>query len=174
MVGKVRDALNEAPPWASYSIVGVGLVIVVGLIVWQLKPGGSGQAGDKNFYCPDCETGFTKTAEEAREMLREAAKANPGKRALAKCPKCSKYTCITGLKCAKCGAYFEMAEGSTSLFPTSWRDECPECGYSAQKEEAVQAAMKQKAEGTYDPDKLLPFIVEAVEEAEAKAGGGKK
>ncbi|MBN1345217.1 MAG: hypothetical protein JXQ73_21165 [Phycisphaerae bacterium] len=167
MVGKIREMVNEAPPWVTYAVAGTVVAIAVGVVVYQLMPASTGGSpGDKHFYCADCDDGFTVSAEKARDMLREAAKANPGQRAMAKCPKCNKFTCIIGLKCEKCGKYFEMPEKSGGIFPTSWRDECPHCGFSAQRDRAVRAALKQKAEGKYDPDKIPPFIREAVEDAE--------
>ena len=175
MIGTIRDSLNQAPPWVSYAVVGVMLVLAIGVIAWQMSdPTATGSTGDKHFYCADCDSGFTVSAEDAREALRAAAKANPGSRPLAKCEKCGKFTCVIGKKCPKCNTYFAMPEKSGSLFPDSWRDECPKCGYSAQRERAVEAALKQKKEGKYDPNKIPEFIREAVEEAEAKGEGGDK
>ncbi|MBN2561993.1 MAG: caspase family protein [Phycisphaerae bacterium] len=123
-------------------------------------------APDKHFYCPECDAGFTVPSDKARDLLRAAAKANPGQHPLAQCPKCHKYTCLLGMKCEKCGAYFAMPDRHSGVFPTSWRDQCPKCGHSAQKERAVRAALRMKKEGRYDPEKVPPFIREAVEEAE--------
>ncbi len=167
MIGSIRDSLNQAPPWVAYSIVGVVLVAAIGLIVWNLAPSSTGTEGEIDFYCPDCDTGFTVEAEEARDLRREAAKANKGGRALVKCRKCNQYTCVVGVKCKKCGTYFEMPEKTGSIFPDSWRDECPKCGYSEQRDRAVRAALKQKKEGKYDPNRMPEFIRESVEEAEA-------
>ena len=167
MVGTIRDSLNQAPPWVSYAIVGVVLAAAVGLVAWQLaEPSASGDTGDKHFYCADCDDGFTVTQDDARELLRQAAKANPGTRPLAKCKKCGKYTCVVGKKCPKCNAYYSMPDKGTESFVGVWRDECPKCEYSGQRERAVRAALRQKKEGKYDPDKTPEFIRNAVEDAE--------
>lgn len=174
MIAQIRESLSQAPPWATYGVIAVILAIPVAIIAWELAPEGARSAGDKRFYCPDCDDGFTVSAEEARTLLREAAKANPGERALVKCPKCGQYSCVVGMKCPKCGKYFEPPEKSGSIFPDSWRDECPHCGYSGEREKAVKAALKQKREGTYDPDKIPGFIREAVEEAEESGEHGEQ
>ncbi len=174
MVGSIRERLNEAPPWVGYALAGGAAAIAIGIVLWQLSPssGGGGTGGEKHIYFTDTQDGITVSAEEAREMLREAAKANPGQRPMIKNPKSGKYTGVIGEKCEKCGAYFELPEKSGSIFPDSWRDECPKCGHSAQKERAIQAALKQKKEGKYDPEKIPPFIRRAVEEYEREQGGG--
>lgn len=126
------------------------------------------RSSTKHVYFRDTENGITVSAEEARDLLREGARANPGKRPLIKNPKTGKYTGVFGLKCDKCGAYFPLPEKTGNILPGSWRDECPCCGYSRQRERVVQAALRQKKAGTWDPDKVPPFIREAVEEYEAK------
>jgi len=167
MIGTVRDSLNQAPRWVSYAIAGVVLVVAVGLVAWQVSGPSSRVIGrDKHFYCPDCDDGFTVTAEESSELMREAAKANPGGRPLVKCRKCGKFTCALGRKCPKCNQYFEPPEKSTKLFPDSWRDECAKCGYSAEREKAVRAAFRRMKAGDYDPNKVPEFVRIAVEEAE--------
>jgi len=111
MIGTIRDSLNQAPPWVTYAIVGVVLVLAIGVIAYQMSDsGGPGSTSDKHFYCADCDSGYTVSPEEARELLRAAAKANPGTRPLAKCTKCGKFTCVIGKKCPKCSAYFAMPE----------------------------------------------------------------
>lgn len=122
----------------------------------------------KHIYFSDTKEGITVPVDQAREMLREAAKANPDKRPLIKNPKTGKHTGVMGMKCDQCGTYFPIAERSGGIFPTRWRDECPKCGYSVQRKRAVQAALKMKAQGKYDPKKIPPFIRKAVEEYEAK------
>ncbi len=174
MVGSLRDKINEAPPWVSYSIAGGGLVILIVVIVWTMSSSsGPGElATDKHIYFRDTQTGMTVSAEKAREMLREASKANPGQRALIKNPETGEHTGVIGMKCAECGAYFEMPEKTGSILPTDWRDECPDCGYSAQRERSVKAVLEQKKKGTYDETKVPPFIREAVEDWEAEHGSG--
>jgi hypothetical protein len=168
MIGQIRDSLNQAPPWVTYSIVGVVLLAVVGLLVYNI--GGSSGSGtadtDKNFYCESCGQGFTVSAEEARQLLREAAKASGGTgQILVKCKHCGKNSCVIGRKCEKCGAYFAVPERSGSILPTEFRDECPKCGYSPQRYQAVKAGLKQNAEGKWEPDKMPAFIRDAVEDA---------
>ncbi len=167
MVGKIRDTLNESPPWVSYAVVGVVLVLAVGLVVWQLGSGGAQTAtGDKHFFCEDCQHGFSVDADEARQLLRQAIKENPEARgATVKCPKCGKYTCQIGHKCPKCNTYFAMPAPS-ELEAGDWRDECPECGYSQERDEVVKTALELKKQGKYDPDKQPDYIRDAVEQAE--------
>lgn len=124
-------------------------------------------ASDKHFCCTACESGFTVSADRARQLIREAAKANPGKELLVKCPKCGKFACAIGLKCSKCGKSFVLDRSKGAVFPDSWRDECPHCGYSAQRARVVEVALRRKREGKYDPSKVPEFIRKAVEEAEA-------
>ncbi len=174
MVGRIRDALNQAPPWVSYGVAGLLLVIVVGLIVWQILPEGTGGGGDtdRHFYFSDTEDGITLTADQARKELREAAKAaGPGQIAMIKNPKSGKNTGVPGLRCGKCKAYFPMPEKTGGLFPTAWRDVCPKCGFSQQKEDAVQAAIKQQKEGKYDPNRIPAFMREDIEKALQERGG---
>lgn len=166
MIGQVRDKLNQAPPWVSYTIAGVVLAAGIGLVLWQLAPEGAASSGDKHFICEECEHGYTVTPEEARGMIREAAKQKGEDRGFIKCPKCNQHACVHANQCPKCKAYFAPPERSGSIFPDSWRDECPDCGYSAQKEKAVAAALKRKKEGKYDPNGIPEFIRKAVEEAE--------
>ncbi len=127
----------------------------------------TGAPADRYFCCKECGHGFGVTNDEARSLLRQAAKASPGQRSpLVKCPKCGKYACKLGIKCAKCGKGFTMPDKNGNIFPDHWRDECPQCGYSVQRERAVRAALKMKKAGKYDPDRIPDFIRKAVEEAE--------
>jgi len=133
--------------------------------------------GDKHFCCTQCESGFTISADKARQLLREAAKANPEKTPLVKCPKCGKFACAMGMKCQKCGKYFALRQVPGGIFPDGWRDECRHCGYSAQRARVVEVALERKRQGKYDPSKVPEFIRKAVEEAEAaqkKKGKDKK
>lgn len=166
MLEQLRNKLNEAPPWVTYSVVGVVVVVAVGAVVLTMEGSDERSSREKHFYFEDTDDGITVSAEDAREMLHEAAKANPTGRGLVKNPKTGKYTGVIGRKCPKCGKYFVPPEKPSSIFPDSWRDECPKCGYSDEKEKAIQAAFQQKKQGTYDPEKLPAFIREAVEEAE--------
>jgi hypothetical protein len=166
MMDRIRSSLSQAPPWVSYGLAAMLVAIPVGIIAWEVMPERPDLGGDKHYYCPECDDGFTVSAEEARTLMRAAAQANPGGQALVKCPKCGKYTCAIGYKCGKCGSYFPAPEGTGTGLVMRWRDECPKCGFSSQRDDAVRAALKMKKEGTYDPDKLPDFIVEAVEDAE--------
>jgi ssDNA-binding Zn-finger/Zn-ribbon topoisomerase 1 len=174
MIGKIRDALNQAPPWVSYGIVGVLLVVIIGFIVIQAGGGGGGgKDTDRHFYCTDDGSGFTLSGAEARKQMREAAKANPGQRVMLKNPKTGQYSAIPGQKCPKCGAYFEIPEKSGGgLFPNAWRDVCPKCNYSESRAQAIETAKKQKKEGKYDPNRIPQFMREDIEKA-LEQGGGK-
>lgn len=168
MIGQLREKLNEMPPWATYSAVGVAVVILIGVVVYK-SGGGSGRVDrPKHFYFPDTDHGITVSSKEAREMLHEAAKANPKGRGYVKNPKSGEYTGVTGRKCPKCGIYFEPPESSGSIFPDSFRDECPDpkCGYSEHRENTIKSAFEAMKKGTYDPDKIPAFMREAIEEAE--------
>jgi hypothetical protein len=174
MIGKIRDMMNQAPPWVTYAVVGVVLVLIVGGLAWQVMPGGGPKDTDKNFYFTDTEDGLTLSADKARDEMRAAAKANPGQPAMIKNPKSGKFTGTPGLRCPKCKAYFPMPEKTGGLFPTAWRDVCPKCGFSEQRDQAVQAAIKQKKEGKYDPNRIPTFMREDIEKALGEGGGAKK
>ncbi len=172
MVGKVRDFLNQSPPWVSYGAVGLALLLVVGFVVIRAMPERSGaKETDRHFYCPDTQDGFTLTAQEARNQMRESAKARPGQPVMLKNPKSGQYTAVPGLRCPKCKAYFEIPEKEGGLFPSSWRDVCPKCNYSESREQAVAVARKQQKEGKYDPNKMPAFMREDIDKALQEQGG---
>lgn len=129
---------------------------------------------DRHFFFTDTEDGISLSAEAARNEMREAAKANPGQPPMIRNPKTGKYTGVFGLKCPKCGTYFSMQPKTGSMFPTSWRDICPKCGYSEQREQAIQAAIKMHQEGKYDPERIPPFMREDIEKALRERDAQKK
>lgn len=166
MNGGIRDKLNQAPPWVTYTIVGVVVVAAVGFTVFRMGGGGTEVvATERHFYCLDCQEGFTASPEQSRELMQEAAKDKSAGPGMVKCPKCGKIRCVACRKCTKCGTYFVIPE--KGMGPTlSWRDTCPQCGFSEQKDNAIRTAFQQKKEGTYDPDRLPDYIRDAVKEAE--------
>jgi len=135
---------------------------------------GRSKPTDRHFFFTDTEDGISLSAEAARNEMREAAKANPGQPPMIRNPKTGKYTGVFGLKCPKCGTYFPMQPKTGSMFPTSWRDICPKCGYSEQREQAIQAAIKMHQEGKYDPDRIPPFMREDIEKALRERDAQKK
>ncbi len=170
MTGGIREKLNEAPPWLAYTVVGLVVVAAVGIVVWSTSQPDPTTGGDRHYLCTNCKHGFTVGSAEAQAMLEEAARANPGQVAKTKCPACGEYACVVALKCPNCDTYFQIPERQAGMPAQGWRDECPKCGYSTQREQAVKIVLKQKKEGTYDPDKTPPMVLEAVEEYEREHG----
>ncbi len=167
MVASLREKLNDAPPWMAYTIVGVLLAVVVAVAVLGLRPRqGGGPPAAVNFFCRECDYGFTVPGEKAQQLFAEAEKANPGLQRFVKCPECGKYGCVVCTQCPECGSYYTVPPAEEGMPVKGFRDACPDCGFSAERDRAIKKAMRQKAQGTYDPTKLPDYVREAVEDYE--------
>ncbi|MHC4265270.1 MAG: hypothetical protein ACYSUK_04970 [Planctomycetota bacterium] len=80
----------------------------------------------------DCNAEYEIDEAEFMGAINEIKKQNPmypGDPPVA-CKQCGQQSVMAATKCGKCGIVFFKGE----LGPGHFRDECPECGYSATKE----------------------------------------
>lgn len=135
MVESLREKLNEAPPWVGYSVAGVLLVVAVGGAAWQFRSrDGGGPRGETHFLCRECDHCFTVSGDKAQQLLEEADKASQGLQRFVKCPECGERGCVICECCPECGFYYIIPPPEGGIPDEEFRDECPDCGFSAERE----------------------------------------
>ena len=112
------------------------LAVVVYILMLPEQGGGyeelAGQIVWVKCTNPDCGAEYEIDEAEFRGAINEMKKQNPmypGDPPVA-CKQCGQQSVVEATKCPKCGKIFFTGE----LGPGHFRDECPECGYSATKE----------------------------------------
>jgi hypothetical protein len=89
---------------------------------------------------PDCNAEYEMDKAEFLSAVGEKKKINPllSYDPPIACKECGQETVVEAVKCEQCGKVFVLAPRGTGGF----RDECPDCGHSAMREQRKKSASK--------------------------------